>query len=414
MNSMRFCSLSLLVLSLSMLLSPQCASAQFACGNCWFRVPTVTEYVNNAEILVVAKWVQAIPMTQTDPGATEFQIVTVIRQSDHEKGQSALEDRSLQSVNALHSGDRVGLRLHRTANPGDLFLISGWMKQDILQWGSPLEVTPASLSYCFEAPGSDAPAPDRIRYCARFIDSHDESIARDVFQVLGYASDKDLNEVGCDFPRLKLRKLLADTEITTDRRNTCLRLLGIYGCENDAKLLERYLFGKEDETSPDRREILIAYLLLKGERGLPMLEERLKDEDAHFADRNLALEAICHVARNTQRIPRDRLIESLRLPLEDMAFAETAIIELTNLKDWEIQDQLFGIFLHEDSSFRNTRLMIARYFLAAAADTGGGEDQKELPRRAQQAKQFLKAIEEAEPDLVEKANELAQIDVAAP
>jgi hypothetical protein len=65
------------------------------------------------------------------------------------------------------------------------------------------------------------------------------------------------------------------------------------------------------------------------------------------------------------RIPRERLRQSMRLVLDQPDVANKAITDLARWEDWSIQNRLMALYGADGFDDRHTREAIVGYFLAA-------------------------------------------------
>jgi hypothetical protein len=116
--------------------------------------------------------------------------------------------------------------------------------------------------------------------------------------------------------------------------------------------------------------MIACYLTLEGAEGLPLVEDLfLKDPNGDYKDIFSAIYALRFHGEETDAIPRARLLEAMRLVLDNPTFADQVIADLSRWEDWGAMDRLAEMFKAADKS-SYVRQPIAAYMLIAAEQEG--------------------------------------------
>ena len=328
-----------------------------ACPFCSAPSLTLTEQLAGADAAVLVKWVGGTPAKATDTGMTEFEVVEVVHQ---------------QAGGKLEKGAKLSLIRYRTGKAGDLFLLLGTLGGGMLDWGSPLEVTQAGFDYMKLSPKPDKPAAERLAYFLKYLEHPDRMIGDDAFGEFANASYADVVLLAKDMPRDKLRGWLTAKETSAGRLGLYGMMLGLCGTDADAKLMEQKILESTDDFRLGIDGVMGGFLLLTGDKGLDVIDEKkLKDKKAPFSETYAAMQALRFMWQyGDNRIPAERLRQSMRILLERPELADLVIADLSRMKDWSMQDRLMTMYDEEAYNVPSIKRAIVRYMLAATKDTG--------------------------------------------
>ena len=382
-----------------------------ACPFCSSPSLTLTEQLGAADAAVLVKWTGGTPAKLSDAGSTEFEVVDVVHQPTPAK-EVLLDDRSLEPVNTvgrLKKGSKLNLIRYRSGKPGDLFLLLGTLGAGKIEWGSPLEVTQAGYEYMKNSPKPDQPAAKRLEYFLSYLEHADRMIGDDAFGEFADASYADVVHLAKQMPREKLRTWLTANTVSPGRVGLYGMMLGLCGADEDAKLMERKILESTEEFRLGIDGVMGGYLLLTGEQGLTILDEKkLKDKKAAFSETYAAMQALRFMWQyGDNRIEQDRLRQSMRILLDRPELADLVIADLARMKDWSVQDRLISLYEVDAYNIPSIKRAIVRFTLAAAKDTGlkkvdpaaaGGSSAEtpaeELPAHVIKAQKHLEELEQ--------------------
>jgi hypothetical protein len=136
------------------------------------------------------------------------------------------------------------------------------------------------------------------------------------------------------------------------------------------------------------------YMVLRGPDGLNLIDERLlKPAKVEYPYVYAAMMALRFLAEETDIVPRERLLSSVRLLLDNPEFADQVIIDLARWEDWSVLDRLVEMFKTSTVS-GYIRPPIVAYLLAAIEQPG------EIGARATAS---LAELEKVDPEAVKRA-----------
>lgn len=360
-----------------------------SCPFCEAPSLTLSEQLNQADVSLLVQWVEAKPADKDKgfAGSTTYEIVEVV-----------------QNVgDVYHPGGRVQLDRERAARPGDLFILLG-TKGTNVEWASPLAVSEASYQYIKQAPTQETPLSERLKYFVKFLEYPDAMVAGDAYGEFANAPYKDIVPIKDKFPRDDLRKWLTDPNTPKTRLGLYGLMLGLCGNEEDAQLLREIIEQPTQDYRLGIDGIMAGYLLIKGEEGLPLIEDgKLRNTDAAFSETYAGMQALRFLwTYAPERVPADRLRAAMRILLDRPDLADLVITDLARWEDWSVVDRLMQMYTEKDYSIPSIKRNIVRYFLVAERVKGENEGDAP-PESAVKAKEYLAKIKETDPKTYEAA-----------
>lgn len=371
-----------------------------ACPFCSAPSMTLTEQFTQSDVAILAKWVGGVAAKASDAGSTDFEIVDVMQQ---------------KADGSLKKGDKLSLVRYRSSKVGDLFLLLGSQGTAAIEWGSPLEISRAGYDYVKNAPKPDVAPAKRLAYFLKYLEFSDPMVGDDAFGEFANSAYSDVVQLAPQLPREKLRTWLTTETTSPGRLGLYGMMLGLCGTEADAELMEQKIFKSTEEFRLGIDGVMGGYLLLKGSDGLSKLDEKkLKDKKAPFSETYAAMQAIRFMWQyGDNRIPPDRLRESMRMLLDRPELVDLVIADLARMKDWSIQERLMSIYDVEPYNIPSVKRAIVRFTLAAAKDTGAKKDETgtgstavavvEPPAHVILAQKCLEDLEKRDPKTVQEA-----------
>jgi hypothetical protein len=392
-----------LVSCLALLAAAIAPSGVDACPFCSAPSLTMTEQLSGADSAVLVKWMGGTPAKLSDAGSTDFEVVEVVHQPDGGK---------------LQKGSKLNLIRYRSGKAGDLFLLLGTLGGGNIEWGAPLEVSQAGFEYMKNSPKPDEPAFKRLSYFMKHLENPDRMISDDAFGEFANASYADVVKLAKVLPREKLRTWLTSSSVSPGRIGLYGMMLGLCGDQEDAALMEAKIVEPKEDFRLGIDGVMGGYLLLTGDRGLAVLEEKkLKDKKAPFSETYAAMQALRFMWQyGDNRIEHDRLRQSMRLLLDRPELADLVIADLARMKDWSVQDRLMELYEAEAYNIPSIKRAIVRFMLAATKDTGAKKEEvesvagtasgpivEEPPAHVTKALKCLAELEERDPKTVHEA-----------
>ncbi|MBS0206341.1 MAG: hypothetical protein JSS49_25920 [Planctomycetes bacterium] len=373
-----------------------------ACPFCSAPSLTLTEQLSGSDSAVLVKWIGGTPAKLSDAGSTEFEVIEVVHQ---------------QNGGKLQKGSKINLIRYRSGKAGDLFLLMGTLGAGNIEWGSPFEVTQAGYDYMKNSPKPDQPAIKRLGYFLKYLEHSDKMIGDDAFGEFANAAYSDVVQLAKELPRDKLRTWLTSNTVAPGRVGLYGMMLGLCGNDEDAKLMEHKILETTEEFRLGIDGVMGGYLLLTGDKGLSVLDEKkLKDKQVPFSETYAAMQAIRFMWQyGNNRIDQERLRQSMRILLERPELTDLVIADLARMKDWSVQTRLMDLYEAEAFNIPSIKRAIVRFTLASIKDTGikkddvpAGDGSSEapaidLPAHCVLAQKCLDDLEKRDPKTVHEA-----------
>jgi hypothetical protein len=397
-----------------------------ACPFCSAAMQTLSQEISGADVAVIAELTKVMPTAELDDtgagvalpdsAAAEFRVVDSLRGED--KLAAGLE------IRVVYFGQDP---------PGKKFLISGLsgVTGPGLDYTTPVPLSDDGVQYVRKLPGAPAQGADRLAFFQEYLEHADPLLAQDAYDEFSRAPYADVIALGPRMPREKILKWIEDPHVGPSNRRLYLTMLGVCGKPEDVKLLEAFInydyqlmkpgvaslistasltsgalgVGLVDEVlhATERRKkesldaLVACYIKLKGPDALPLVNARfLANPHAEYKHLHSAIMALRFHGEETDVVPREKLLQSMRLALEHKEFADQVIPDLARWEDWSIMPRLVKMF--KDSPADDwVRQPVVSYLLVAADQPG------EVGTQAQAAIDELEALDK---DTVERARSL--------
>jgi hypothetical protein len=396
-----------------------------ACPFCNAAMQTLSQEIEAADVAVIAELAQAMPSTPLDAtsgavspdgAAAKFRVVQVLRGEDKLAGTKELE--------VVYFGQD---------SPGKKFLISGLagVTGPGLDWTTPVPLSERAVLYVRNLPLVGPQGLDRLTYFQDYLEDDDPLLAQDAYDEFARAPYADIVALGPYMKHDKLLGWIRDASVGPSSRRLFLTMLGVCGQPDDIPMLEEFInydyqlmkpgvaamistsgltsfsvgVGLVDEVlhAAERRKresldaLIACYIKLKGPDALPLINERfLGNPKTEYKHLHSAIMALRFHGEETDIIPREKLLESIRLALEHKEFADQVIPDLARWEDWEVMPRLVKMF--KDSPADDwIRQPVVSYLLVAEEQPG------DVGAQAQAA---IKELEALDADTVERARTL--------
>ncbi|QDS98838.1 hypothetical protein [Adhaeretor mobilis] len=411
-----------LFLVLCLFLANWSASAS-ACPFCSAVSQTLSQEIAEADVVVIAQLVNlpveadpnsddpaGLDLDDPDMGIAEFEVVEAIR-----------------GDNPPVAGSTIEVVFFGSNEQKKSFLISGIAGSQI-DWTTSLPLTNRGIEYVRQLGSLPEKGAERLAFFLNHLEDEDPLLAQDAYDEFGRAPYADVVEVGDQMNRQKLIRWIEDCQVGPTRRRLYLTMLGTCGQAEDIAILESLLLYDDQQFKPgiavslammsntgpafgasvlnemvkadvSRKQqcldaLIAAYLKLRGPDGLQLIEERfLTNPAAEYAHVYAAMMALRFHGEETDSLPRQRLLQSIRLLLDNEEIADQVIRDLARWEDWSVMDKLVEMFKasEEDAWVRQP---VISYLLAAT------EQHNEISERASAA---LADLEQLDPQAVKRA-----------
>jgi hypothetical protein len=366
-----------------------------ACPFCSAVSLTFSQEIAQSEAAVIARLVEPPPAGSLSPRADgplpkgKFEVVEVL------KGAAAVEAAGLLGPDAR----RLETILLEDKPVGTLFLLMA-IEPPKLVWSSPIIVSDRAVAYLRKLGGLPEKGGDRLAFFQDHLEDEDDTLARDAYDEFAVAPYADVKELKSRMDPARLLGWIENPKVQANRRRLYATMLGVCGTPEDGERIGRILEG--DSLGPDAAEIrsgldaLIAcYVTLRGPEGLDLVDRRFLKRagtDIPFAETYAAVMALRFLGEESDIVPRERVLASLRLLLDEPKLADLVVADLARWQDWSVVDRLVGIFKDATADNIFVREPIVNYLRACP-----------LPAAAA----AVKELEKIDPEAVRRAATLA-------
>ena len=374
-----------LVMALGLLLVGGLAIAA-ACPFCSATALTFTEEMTSMDVVVVARLVEAPPPASAGAAGDElpkarFEVVKIL------KGEGLVKPK--QVIETLYFGD---------GTKGKAFLIMGIDPPKVM-WSTPLPLSDRAQDYLAEIVKLPKDGVERYVFFQKHLEDEDEMLARDAYDEFAKASYDAVKSLKEHMNHDQLVAWIKNPEIPASRRRLYFVMLGICGDEKDLPMLEEMITSTDRKQRQGLDSMIGCYLTLKGEEGLPMIEETfLKNKKSDYADTYAAIMALRFHITDGKVLQKKRVVDSLRLMLDRPELADLVIPDLARWEDWTAIDKLFELYKNADEKTSWVRVPVVNYLRVCP-----------LPK----AKELLKECEKIDPQSVKRANTFFPTPAAA-
>lgn len=356
------------------------ASQTLACPFCVATTQTFTEEIASMDAVVFAKLIKLPPPikpgTQLAEGEeiprAKFEIVTVV------KGKELVKP--AQPIEAIYFGE---------AKVGTTFLVMA-VDPPKLMWSTPLEVAKTTQDYILKLDSLPKDPVVRLEFFQKYLENQDEELARDSYDEFAKSPYDAVKSLKSKMNHTQLITWIKDSEVPASRRRLYLTMLGVCGTEKDLPMLEELLSSSERKKKAGLDAMIGCYLTLKGPDGLKLIEDLfIRNKKSEYADTYAAVMALRFHGTESDIIPRERILVSMRYMLERPQLADLVIPDLARWEDWSQVERMVKLFKDADEETSWVRVPVINYLR-----------QCPLPK----AKEQIKSLEKIDPAAVKRAN----------
>jgi hypothetical protein len=383
-------------------------SAAWACPFCAAESRSLTEELELSDAAVFAK-LAGTNAADMESGNARFKIVKVLA------GEEVLGDR--KEIETVFYGE---------PDVEQMFLITG-IGTDYMEWATPMPLSAAAVEYIGKLPDVPESGADRLAFFQQHLEHEDTLLAQDAYEEFARAPYAAVKELA---PRMSHDRLVAwikDPSINPTRRRLYLTMLGVCGSAADLPMLEEMIVSGYEDKRPlleptvagglamggpldlptwtelvkldERRKklgldaLIGCYMVLRGPSGLDLIDQRLLNGKVEYQHVYSTIMALRFLAEETQIVPRERLLASVRLLLDNAEFADQVIPDLARWEDWSVLERLVEMFKSSGSNGYIRPPVVA--YLEAASEQPGNIGTR--------AKAALVELEEIDPEGVKRA-----------
>ena len=304
-------------------------------------------------------------------------------------------------------------------------MISGIAAKRI-DWTTPLPLSERGIEYIKTLRTLPEEGAERLAHFLNYLEDEDPLLAQDAYDEFGRAPYDVVAAVGDQIDRPKLLGWIEDSQVGPTRRRLYLTMLGICGKAEDIAFLESLIRYDYQQMKPGlaaslaimaqtgpalgatvlnemvhadvRRKqqcldaLVAAYLKLKGPEGLPLIEQQfLANPAVEYTHVYAAVMALRFHGEETDSLPRERLLQSVRLVLDNSDIADQVIPDLAR---WKTGPCSIGSSRCSKTPRKMARVRqpVVAYLLAASE-----QSPEKSPKVSQRAKTALDELEKIDP-----------------
>jgi len=272
------------------------------------------------------------------------------------------------------------------------FLLLGVDPAQLL-WSSPLPLSPEAQAYVEAIPGLPADSVERLKFYLKHLEHPDSLLARDAYDEFAITPYEEVRQIKSLMDREQLLEWIQDDSLSPDRKRLYLTLLGVCGKVEDTEILEARMRSEDGEKKAGLDAMIACYLTLKGDAGLPLVEELfLKNKNSPYADTYSAIMALRFHGTEGGVLNRKNIVKSMHHILERPELADLVIPDLARWEDWTPMDRLVQLFKEANEESSWVRVPVINYLRACPLPEAAKkleELEKIDPKAVQRAKTFF-------------------------
>ena len=387
-------SLALMLLGLGAFLA---AAPVRACPFCDAVSLTFAQEIAQSEAAVIAKLVEPPPATALEPAATgplpkgKFEVVEVLKGGDlvAAAGHAGADAKPIETIML----DEQPI--------GTTFLLMG-VEPPGLVWSSPIRVGERAIAYLKQLGDLPEKGPERLAFFLRHLEDEDETLTRDAYDEFAVAPYDDVKGLKDKLDAARLLAWIENPKVPANRRRLYATMLGICGTPAEAERIAAILEGTgvaadQPEVRNGLDALIACHVALEGDKALDLVDRLFLARDGEgkevpFTETYAAVMALRFLGEESDLVPRERVLKSLKLLLDEPKLADLVIADLARWQDWSVIDRLVTIFKDAKADNIFVREPIVNYLRACP-----------LPEAAAAVKQ----LETIDPEAVRRAATLA-------
>ena len=292
---------------------------------------------------------------------------------------------------------------------GTLFLLMG-VEPPRLVWSSPIRVGDRAIDYLKSLAGLPEKGPDRLAFFQRYLEDEDDVLARDAYDEFAVAPYADVRGLADRMDPSRLLGWIENPKVQANRRRLYATMLGTCGTPADADRIVAILEGRgpasgQAEVRSGLDALIACYVALRGPAALDVIdrlflrrrEAAAGGREVPFAETYAAVMALRFLGEESDTVPRERVLASLRLLLEEPKLADLVIADLARWQDWSVMDRLAELFRTAEADNIFIREPIVNYLRACPLPEAAG---------------LIRELEKIDPEAVRRAATLAGLAAA--
>ncbi len=377
-----------------------------ACPFCSAVSMTFAQEIAQSQVAVIARLVEPPAATALSPRADgplpkgRFDVAEVL------KGGELLAAASPDATTGTNDplDGTVGVRQIETimleVKPvGSLSLLMA-VEPPKLVWSSPIPISDRGVEYLRKLAELPAKGADRLAFFQKYLEDEDDTLARDAYDEFAVAPYDDVRGLESRMDPTQLLSWIENPKVPANRRRLYATMLGVCGTKADADRIGAILTTTnpppgQEEVRSGLDALIACYVTLKGPEGLDLVDTQFlnrKGRNVPFTETYAAVMALRFLGEESTAVPRERVLQSLRILLEEPKLADLVIADLARWEDWSSIDRLAELFEQADADNIFVREPVVNYLKSCP-----------LP----QAAEVLARLEKIDPEAVRRAATLA-------
>jgi hypothetical protein len=343
-------------------------SAARACPFCSAVSLTFAQEIAQSQAAVIARLVEPPPPGSLSPRADgplpkgRFAVVDVL------KGGDLVAEAGLSP-----GGGEIETIMLEEKPVGSLFLLMG-VEPPNLVWSSPIGVSDRAVAYIKRLADLPEKGPDRLAFFQEHLEDEDDTLARDAYDEFAIAPYDDVRGLEDRMDPATLLGWIENPKVQPNRRRLYATMLGVCGGEADAERIGRLL--TDEGLPPELVEarsgldaLIACYVTLQGPAGLDLVDRLFlrrgeAEKEIPFAETYAAVMALRFLGEESDIVPRERVLASLRLLLDEPKLADLVIADLARWEDWSVVDRLVTLFKEAEADNIFVREPVVNYLRA--------------------------------------------------
>lgn len=356
-----------LVALLAVLLTGRMPDAS-ACPFCSAVSLTFSQEIAQSQVAVIARLVEPPTSASLSPRFDgplpkgRFVVVEAL------KGGDLLEGAELLDVDGVRQIETIMLEVKPA---GTTYLLMA-VEPPKLVWSSPIPVSDRGIDYLKKLADLPAKGADRLAFFQKYLEDADDTLARDAYDEFAVAPYDDVRGLESRMDPTQLLAWIENPKVPANRRRLYATMLGVCGTKADADRIGAILADTEpDPASAEVRSgldaLIACYVTLKGPEGLDMVDAQFLDRKGRnvpFTETYAAVMALRFLGEESTVVPRERVLQSLRILLGEPKLADLVIADLARWEDWSVVDRLGELFEKADADNLFVREPVVNYLKA--------------------------------------------------
>lgn len=308
-------------------------------------------------------------------------------------------ERILRGEMLLEPGQRIEAVYFGPGKTDKKFLMLGVDPRNLV-WSSPLPLSEDAIRYVEAIQKLPEDSVARLDFYQKHFEHPDSLLARDSYDEFALAPYEDVRKLKDKMNRKQLLEWVRDPSKSPDRKRLYYTMLGVCGQAEDTAEFEAMILSDDAEKRAGLDALIAAYLMLKGEDGLKLIDEQfLANRKASYPDVYSAVMALRFHGTEVEVLPKEAILKSMRHLIEAPDLADLVIPDLARWGDWSQIDRLSELFKSANDDNSWVRVPVVNYLRACP-----------LP----EAKERLAELEKIDPKAVKRAATFFPIPTPAP